>query len=349
MKTKVLPSCLVFIVFCMILFPHTAAEKSESGSVFVLKSESGLIAVNIPDAGEPLIQSLGLDCDLGEVGKDGQFYSVKIGQEKTRVGFHNLFPEFNTISEAELPSPHIRSVLAVDSDLYLGGKNLWRVNFHPARIQVEEYEKVPPEGEDEGSELFKNKTIDALARTGPSLYAVDNIWAPKFLLIYDVSQSFNPRHLLTRDFGGGVNQRVYGADADKNHLMVFEKYSRMDGWGTLISVYLRDPLKKIRQSETHFSIMEAKWEERDRDDWSNALLLDGKIVISGGKAGLLVSDISREEAPLQLHSSPCRWVLKRGNRLMALHGSKATVYTLSGSTPGNPVEIELPAECRRIF
>ena len=126
--------------------------------------------------------------------------------------------------------------------------------------------------------------------------------------------------------------------------MLFEKYSRMDGWGTLISLYSRDPLKKIRQAETFFSRMDNRWEDRDKDDWNNAVLLDGKVAISGAKAGLLLSDFSREEAPRQLHPSPCLWILKRGGRLLALHGTKATVFVIErGGTLKNPVEIDLPA------
>jgi hypothetical protein len=343
---------LYISVFLLILgmgLPGSAVEEADPGTIFVLKSQSGLIALMVPEGGKPVIRELPLKCDLGTVAEDGRFYSVTVSEEETEVGFHAVFPELQTVRKAKVPSPHIKSILAVEWDLYLGGKSLWRVNFYPAITQVEEYEKIPPEEEEEASEFFKNKTIDALTRAESTLYAVDNIYTPKYLLTYDVSQSFSPKHLQTKGFGGGVNQWVYGADADQDHLMLFEKYSRMDGWGTLISLYSRDPLKKIRQAETFFSRRESRWEDRDKEDWSNALLLDGKVVISGGKAGLLISDFSREEAPQQVHPSLCRWVLKRGGRLLALHGTTATVFAIAGDTLKNPEEIRLPAECSRIF
>ena len=168
-----------FLLILGMGLPGSAVDEADSGTIFVLKSQRGLITLMVPEGGKPVVRELPLICDLGTVADDGRFYSVTVSEEETEVGFHAVFPELHTVSKVKIPSPHIKSILAVEWDLYLGGKNLWRVNFYPAVTQVEEYEKIPPKEEEEGSEFFRNKTIDALARAGSILYAVDNIYAPK--------------------------------------------------------------------------------------------------------------------------------------------------------------------------
>ncbi len=318
----------------------------------VFQSERVLYVVRSWTTGQPEIEQLSLDCHLGYVDNDSTLYTVKRNEKETKVFRHSLTPKVQNLSSVNLPDVHVHSLIARQGNLYLGSRDLWHIDFNKETPEVRKLDKVPPESikeDDYFLSFFQNKTIDALAISENTLYAVDNVMEPKFLLLFNLSDPQKPVHIESRDFGGGINQRVQGADANENHLILFESFSRMDGWGKLISVYALNPIKKLKEHEQYFPRTETESTD-ERSPWNNSVLIGDRFFISAGKQGIMSFPIGEKEKVLSLEkSAPCLWLKAVSGWLISLQGETALLYDISSDLRIEPISITFSSPCRRIF
>ena len=352
---KVLFVLICFLIVSICAFSEknisqAGAKDPASVTRLIVHTKGSLYLVNYRQGGRSDVNKLPFYFYWGVVENNQTLYALISDRESSKVARYDLVPEVSKNYELILEEKGFRCVFLKDKNFYMGSKNLWHINFNTSPPQLKNYQKIPPaEDVAAGTKpyLFKEKTIDAFALSGDTLFVADNVMRPIYLLQYNISNPARPVHISTRDFGGGPNEFVKSADADENHFLLFLSFSRMDGWGHNIDIYHAGTLKLVTRRGEYMP----RQGEAESKVWVNAVLAGDHVYVSAEKRGLASFKIAAE-SPFRIEdgSAPCLWLKKDGLTLYSLTGKQVLVYKIGENGRLNRMAaIDLPEVCTEIW
>ncbi|MFC2156585.1 hypothetical protein ACFLT9_01980 [Acidobacteriota bacterium] len=335
----------------MLSMGFSVETQPEEARLAVVHAKGSLYLMSYTSEGKTDLSKLPFYYYWGVIENNQTLYTLISHKEGSLAARYDLRPEIKKTAEFTLDDKGFRCLFVRDRNLYLGSKDLWHIDFTVEPPVIKEYEKIPPDyAKDDPSDayMFKEKTIDAFALSKDTLFVADNVMQPIYLLRYNIADPRNPVHIETRDFGGGPNERVTGADADEKHFLLFRVFSRLDGFGSELDVYEADSLNRI----TTRSVYNPRREESaERKTWHKGVLAGGKVFVAADREGL-GSFVIAKESPFTIEdaSAPCVWLKKDGRFLLSLTGTSVVIYTIENDGKlARLTSVDLPETCTEIW
>ena len=147
------------------------------------------------------------------------------------------------------------------------------------------------------------KSIDDLLIDGKKLVAVDNIVFPKWLLVYDITLPKLPKLECAKEIPDhGTYEHIVMGAVGTNWIALLSSTAGQAGVGRHIAIFDKNSMKEcfcLSRQPSIYSIMGRDSNELmdEQNNWNGIAFLDDLLMISSGKRGIGILDLSNIQKP----------------------------------------------------
>lgn len=238
----------------------------------------------------------------------------------------------NTLSRFEPFNPKSKPVnvdlgeLGVTAMIEAGGKLYCGL---PGEVRVVDFAEKEPSAKEFFSahrtdNKNKKKTIDAFARCGDKVVAIDDVVWPKYAYVFK-SDAKGLSAPYEADLPRGANSQYYQAAGDGQRMALLEHFSVREGYGSSVEFY------EVGDTELDYKLGKSEFVPRSKDEKPNLLagdeltplcgmaFIEGGLLVGAGSRGILTifTDVFKKTT-LTTTTGECTDIFMKDGKLFAL-------------------------------
>jgi hypothetical protein len=249
---------------------------------------------------------------------DSRVYLVRrLGENSNDLKWVEPFNAQSKPKSLDLKTLPVSALMEVSGKLYVGLPGEVRVvDFDAKAIETVEFYKAKKQ--------HARKTIDAFARCGELIVAIDDVVTPKYAYVFKRTQT-GMAFAYEANLPDSANSQYYEAIGDGNRLAVLAKFGHRGGYGTSIDFFEVDATKMTYKRDV------SEVQPRDEKEKPSTLVGDtltglggmayikSGLIVGAGERGIIFIPNDKDAKATQIDSKgSCSDLMLKSGRVFAL-------------------------------
>ncbi|CAG0984382.1 hypothetical protein ANRL2_02702 [Anaerolineae bacterium] len=250
-------------------------------------------------------------------GESRVYLMRRLGENSNDLKWVEPFNAQSKPKSLNLKTLPVSALIEVAGKLYLGLPGEVRVVDCDAKsVEATEFYKA--------KKTYEGKTVDAFARCGEMIVAIDDVVTPKYAYVFkrtDTGMTF----AYEADLPNSANSQYYEAVGDGTRLAVLAHFGLQGGYGTSIDFFEVDASKMTYKRDVREG---QSWDERDKPSTlvgekltglSGMAFIENGLIVGAGERGIIFIPNDKDAKATQIGTKgSCTDLLLKSGRVFAL-------------------------------
>lgn len=250
-------------------------------------------------------------------GESRVYLMRRLGENSNDLKWVEPFNAQSKPKSLNLKTLPVSALMEVSGKLYLGLPGEVRVvDFDAMAVEAAEFYKA--------KKTYPEKTVDAFARCGELIVAIDDVVTPKYAYVFKRTET-GMTFAYEADLPDSVNSQYYEAAGEGNRLAVVANFGHRGGGGTSIDFFEVDASKMTHKREV------GEFQPRDEKEKPRTLVgdtltglsgmafIEHGLIVGAGERGIIFIPNDKDAKATQIDTKgSCTDLLLKSGRIFAL-------------------------------